>query len=216
MGTKRKLSEPRSGTKRQRPNCVYVCIARFDKGAVSRAFDATQKAAGVASRNVQKAKNELHVTLWHRNSSSMERGHACVAAEGETIKFAVTGFDLSGRISAARVRRLDAQQQAPHKVSLHDLKKALDVQAPHITLWFAKGTHWRPVPCITCSTALTLHPKPFILVLVTAVVGVWVCSADPHPGPMLHRHGHDRGALQEWHRRRRASCRAWHAPETTA
>jgi transketolase C-terminal domain/subunit len=132
-------------TDRKLANCVYVCIADFDNDAVSRAFDSVQQASGIM--NVRKARDELHVTLWHMNSSDKERGRACIAADGEKITFAITGFDVSDRISAARVRKLDAKQQSALTVSHDELKMALDVQAPHITLWFARGVHFRPFLC---------------------------------------------------------------------
>jgi hypothetical protein len=154
------ISVPSIATERKLAKCIYACIASFSSVEVSRAFDAAQQASGIAIKNVQKAKGDLHVTLWHRNSSNRERGRACIAADGEKVTFTISGFDVSDRISAARVCRLDAQQQTPQKVSLDELKMALDVQAPHITLWFAKGVHL--ATCISCWTALSLRHKPFI------------------------------------------------------
>ena len=129
---------------RKMAKCVYACVANFDRAAVSDAFATAQRAAGLAEERMQSAKPELHVTLWHKSSHNRERGRACTAADGEKISFEILGFDVSDRISAARVCKLQAQQ-APQQVEDATLQKALDVSAPHITLWFASGE------CLYCS-----------------------------------------------------------------
>ena len=155
---------------RKLAKCVYACVAEFDRAAVSKAFAAAQRAAGLASE--QSAKPEQHVTLWHKSSANRERGRACVAADGEKITFEVSGFDVSGRISAARVRKLEPQQPPQH-AAVGTLQKALEVPAPHITLWLASGA------CPQGFTA-TYHHETFAGILNNARA-----SSDRYPTSIL-------------------------------
>lgn len=125
---------------RKLAKCVYACVADFDRVAVCDAFDTAQRTADLANGHVQQAKSELHLTLWHKSSASRDRGRACIAADGQKITFEISGFDVSDRISAARVRKLEPQQEAAQQASSEVMKLALDVAAPHITLCFASGT----------------------------------------------------------------------------
>lgn len=113
--------------------CAYVGVGGFSRSAVAGAFAEAQRGAAGSGAAMHEAKDELHVTLWHRAEGTQERGLTCVDAEGAAVECLVTGFDVSPTLSAARV-------EFPEQGTNGSLDRAvLDVQLPHITMHVGRG-----------------------------------------------------------------------------
>lgn len=137
-------AQPARAIQAKLDRCEYVAIGGFSRSAVADAFAQAQAGAdGDSEQSSRKygAKNELHVTLWHRAEGEPGRGLACVAAEGASVDFIITGFDVTPNLSAARVvfANDSSAGNARGAADGHVGDDVVNVDLPHITMHVGRG-----------------------------------------------------------------------------
>lgn len=91
---------------------MCTCIPHFFLGLVKVFFSFLQE-------SIEKIKDDLHITLWHRHSSSRDEAARLMEVENEEVAFLITHIDHSPQIVAARVEITEGLPFRVEKAYLH-------------------------------------------------------------------------------------------------